>query len=88
MLHDFTAVPTPVLGVGHFKRALRGYSCRVPKRIEQLTATVKDHGSLFEVVIKDIQDLDRKFSRQMRLLKAPPRSKARIGFLVPDVHRN
>jgi hypothetical protein len=31
MLHDFTAVPTPVLGVGHFKRALRGYSCRVPK---------------------------------------------------------
>jgi hypothetical protein len=35
MLHDFTAVPTPVLGVGHFKRALRGYSCRVPKLEEE-----------------------------------------------------
>jgi hypothetical protein len=55
------------------------------QRIEHLTATMKDHASLFEVVIKDIQDLDQKFTRQMRLLKAPRPSKARIGFLSSEV---
>lgn len=53
-------------------------------RIEQLTATVKDHAALFEVVINDIQSLDHKFSRELRLLKAPRRRKTRMGFHVPD----
>jgi hypothetical protein len=53
------------------------------QRIEQLTATVKDHAALFDVVIKDIEALDGKVSRELRLLKAPRRRKSRIGFLAP-----
>lgn len=54
------------------------------QRIEQLTATQKDHAALFDIVIKDVQNLDRKFTRELRLLKAPRRKTPRIGFHLPD----
>ena len=53
------------------------------QRIEQLTGSVKDHGVLFDIVIKDIQSLDQKLTREIRRLKAPRRRKSRIGFHVP-----
>jgi hypothetical protein len=53
------------------------------QRIEQLTATQKDHAALFDIVIQDIQKLDQKFSREIRRLQGPRRRKARIGFLIP-----
>jgi hypothetical protein len=49
-------------------------------RIDQLAATVKDHAAVFDIVIKDIQNLDHKFTRQLRQLNAPRRRKPRIGF--------
>lgn len=50
------------------------------QHIEQLSATVKDHGALFEIVIQDIEKLDRKFTTELRRLQAPRRRKPRIGF--------
>ncbi len=53
------------------------------QRIEQLAATTKDHAALFDIVIKDVQALDKKFTKEILRLKNPPRRKARIGFHVP-----
>jgi hypothetical protein len=54
------------------------------QKIEQLAATTKDHAALFEIVIQDIQSLDKKFTKEIRSLKNPRRRKPRIGFHVPD----
>jgi hypothetical protein len=65
-------------------RELLATNRALAQRIEQLTATVKDHGALFDIVINDIQNLDTKVTRQIRRLKAPRRSKSRIGFYHGD----
>jgi hypothetical protein len=54
------------------------------QRIEQLAATQRDHAALFDIVIQDIQKLDKKFTTEIRQLKAPRRPARRIGFHVPD----
>ena len=54
------------------------------QRIEQLSATVKDHNALFDLVIQDIKILDQKFTTEIRRLKAPRRRKPRIGFHLPE----
>ena len=54
------------------------------QRIEQLAVIQKDHGALFDIVIKDIQTLDKKFTREIRQLKAPRPRKSHIGFHVPE----
>ena len=53
------------------------------QRIEQLAVIQKDHGALFDIVIKDIQTLDKKFTKEIRQLKAPRPRKSRIGFHLP-----
>lgn len=53
------------------------------RRVEQLAATQKSHAALFEIVIADIQKLDRKLASEIRLLNAPRRRKIRIGFHPP-----
>ncbi len=53
------------------------------QKIEQLSATGKDHAALFDIVIADIQKLDQKFTKEIRRLKAPRRRKPRIGFHLP-----
>jgi hypothetical protein len=50
------------------------------QKVEQLAATQKDHGALFDIVIADINALDRTFTQELRRMKAPPRRKPRIGF--------
>jgi len=54
------------------------------QRIEQITAKVKDHNALFDLVIQDIQKLDKKFTTEIRQLKFPRRHKPRIGFHLPE----
>jgi hypothetical protein len=54
------------------------------QRIEQLTATQKDHAALFDIVIKDIQNLDKRLTQEIRRLKAPRRRKPLIGLHVPE----
>ena len=54
------------------------------QRVHQLTATVKDHAALFEIVIPDIQKLDKRIGTEFRLLSGPRRRKTRIGFHIPE----
>jgi len=54
------------------------------QRIEQLTKSVKDHAALFDIVISDIRSVDKKFTKEIRRLKAPRWSKVRIGFHVSE----
>ena len=54
------------------------------QRIEQLMATQKDHSALFDIVIRDIEKLDQKFTKELRRIKNPRRRKPRIGFHVPQ----
>jgi hypothetical protein len=54
------------------------------QRIEQLAVIQNDHSALFDIVIKDIQALDKKFTKEIRQLKAPRPCKPRIGFHVPE----
>jgi hypothetical protein len=65
-------------------RELLATNKALAQRIEQLTATVKDHAALFNIVIKDIERLDQKFTQEIRRLQNPRRRKPRIGFHVPD----
>lgn len=65
-------------------RELLATNRALAQRIERLDATVKDHAGLFDIVIKDIQSLDHKLTREIRRLKAPRRPKPRIGFHLPD----
>jgi hypothetical protein len=53
------------------------------QKVEQLTATQKEHATLFEMVIADIQKLEQKFTREIRLMQAPRRPKQRIGSHLP-----
>ena len=52
------------------------------RKIDQLTTTQKDHAAFFEIVIQDIQNLDKKFTKEIAGLKEPRRRKARIGFYI------
>jgi hypothetical protein len=54
------------------------------QRIDQLAGTVKDHAALFNIVIQDIQKLDKTLTKEIRRLKAPRRRKPRIGFHIGD----
>ncbi len=49
------------------------------RRIDELTATVKDPAALFEIVVQDIENLDSKFSREIAPLRKP-----RIGFHMAE----
>ena len=53
------------------------------RKVQQLSAAQQDHASLFEIVIQDMEKLDKKFTREIRRLKGPRRQKAKIGFLAP-----
>jgi len=58
------------------------------RKVDQLTNAQKDHASLFDIVIRDIEKLDKKFTREIRRLKGPRRQKAKIGFLVPATKKS
>ena len=52
------------------------------RKIEQLSATQKDHAALFTIVIKDIESLTEGIRTELKKLKSPRRRKARIGFMA------
>ena len=64
-------------------RELMATNKAVAQRLNELTAAVKEHAGLFNVVIRDMQNLDRRLSHEMALLKSPRRAKSRIGFHLP-----
>ena len=54
------------------------------RRIDLLEHTEKDHAAVLSIVIKDIQDLDKKMMRGFKNLRAPGRRKPRIGFITGE----
>jgi hypothetical protein len=52
------------------------------RKIEQLSATQKDHAALFTIVIKDIENLAKGVRKEFKKLKSPRRRKTRIGFMA------
>jgi hypothetical protein len=52
------------------------------RKIEQLQASQKDHAAVLSVVVKDIQNLETTFMKELKKLKAPTRRKPRIGFVI------
>jgi len=51
------------------------------RKIDQLSATQKDHAALFTIVIKDIESLTKGVRTELKRLQSPRRRKARIGFM-------
>jgi ORF6N domain len=52
------------------------------RKIDQLSATQKDHAALFTIVIKDIESLAKGVRTEFKRLQSPRRRKARIGFMA------
>jgi hypothetical protein len=52
-------------------------------RIEKLESAQRDHAIGIGLVAKDVQTLGRQVMKELKKLKAPRRSKSRIGF-IPD----
>ena len=51
------------------------------RKIDQLSATQKNHAALFTIVIKDIESLEKGVKTELKKLQSPRRRKARIGFI-------
>jgi len=51
-------------------------------KMERLEHTQKDHAAVLSIVVKDIQDLEKKMTRGFKNLRAPSRRKPRIGFIA------
>jgi hypothetical protein len=50
--------------------------------MERLEYTQKDHAAVLSILVKDIQDLEKKVVRGFKKLRAPSRRKPRIGFIA------
>ncbi len=52
------------------------------RKIEGLERTQNHHAAVLSIVVKDVQDLEKKVRRDFQNLTAPRRRKARIGFIA------
>lgn len=52
------------------------------RKMERLEYTQKDHAAVLSILVKDIQDLEKKVVRGFKKLRAPSRRKPRIGFIA------
>lgn len=77
----------PRSGPARKVRELLATDKALAQRIDPLTATGKDP-ALFDIVIKDIEKLDKKFSKEIRRLQKPRRRKSRIGFHISEDKSN
>jgi hypothetical protein len=88
VLHSERAVQMNILIVRAFvklREVLAAHKA-LAQKVEQLASTQKDHAALFDIVIQDIHNLDEKFTKGIRGLKAPRRRKPSMGF-YPDGKR-
>jgi phage regulator Rha-like protein len=51
-------------------------------KMERLDHTQKDHAAVLSIVVRDIQDLEKKVVRGFKKLRTPNRRKASIGFIT------
>jgi phage regulator Rha-like protein len=52
------------------------------RKMERLEYTQKDHAAVLSIVVKDIEDLEKKMVKGFKKLRSPSRRKTRIGFIT------
>jgi hypothetical protein len=52
------------------------------RKMERVEYTQKDHSAILSIVVKDVQDLEKKVKRGFRNLRAVRRRKPHIGFVT------
>jgi len=52
------------------------------RKMERLEHTQKDHAAVLPIVVKDIQDFEKKVMRGLKNLRVPSRRKPRMGFIT------
>jgi len=57
---------------------------KLARKMEQMERTQNDHAAVLSIVVKDIQDLEKKVTRGLKALRAPNRRKPRIGFIAAE----
>jgi phage regulator Rha-like protein len=56
----------------------------VARKMERMEHTQKDHAAVLSIVVKDIQDLEKKVMKGFKNLRTPSRRKPRIGFIAAE----
>ena len=54
------------------------------RKMERLENGHADHASVLSIMVKDIQDLEKKMKRGFKSLRTPSRRKPRMGFITPE----
>jgi len=52
------------------------------RKMERLEQTQQDHDAVLSIVVKDIQNIEKKVKRGFKSLRTPNRRKPRIGFIT------
>jgi phage regulator Rha-like protein len=52
------------------------------RKMARMEHTQKDHAAVLSIVVKDIQDLEKKVMKGFKSLRTPNRRKPRIGFIA------
>lgn len=52
------------------------------RKMERMEYTQKDHAAVLSIVVKDIQDLEKKVMTELKDLRPPRRRKPRFGFIT------
>jgi phage regulator Rha-like protein len=53
------------------------------RKMESMEHIQKDHAAVLSIVVKDIEDLEKKVIKGFKSLRAPSRRKPRMGFIAP-----
>ena len=53
------------------------------RKMERMEHIQKDHAAVLSIVVKDIEDLEKKVIKGFKSLRAPSRRKPRMGFIAP-----
>jgi phage regulator Rha-like protein len=54
------------------------------RKMQRMEHTQKDHAAVLSIMVKDIQDLEKKVMKGFRNLRTPNRRKLRIGFIAAE----
>ena len=54
------------------------------RKMQRMEHTQKDHAEVLSIMVKDIQDLEKKVMKGFRNLRTPNRRKPRIGFIAAE----
>jgi len=53
------------------------------RKMERMEYTQKNHGAVLAIVVKDVEELEKKVKKGIKKLREPRRRKPRMGFIAP-----